>query len=130
CSWNQNVTNVELLSGNFGSETEAAEREAKRLRVTEHIDESALMLTENQASFVYLAVENKHFVRRRAMEYYKQHEYGFAQLEVSPEQFLFGFKRVFDDRYQVLAEHGYQVQETGGAKTKKKGRKELRLAEL
>ena len=121
----------ELSPVREGSETEAAERETKRLRVTEEIDESALMLNENQASFVYLAVENKHFLRRRAMEYYKQHEYGFAQLEVSPEQFLFGFKRnVFDDRYQVLAEHGYQAQKTGGAKTKKKGRKELRLAEL
>ena len=105
-----------------GPETEAQEREAKRLRVGEAEDAS---LQASEVPFAFLATEVPSFLKDTSRRYYKKHEKAFLAEGIKEDVFLFGMKRnSFQERYEALAA------QTAGGVTKKKGRKEIRLSDL
>lgn len=110
---------------------EAAEREAKRLRVI-HEEESGQVVSERtfDHSIAYMATEFPKFLSQEAKLHYASHEQGYMLHEVSQSQFLFGVKRKdFSERYAELEDSAMQAQGQAAA-GKKKGRKEVRLTEL
>ena len=117
-------------------EEEAAEREAKRLRVMEGETADASALRADGRSFSYWAVESQSFLTREAEHHFRQHETAYAAWEDSKSQFLFGVKRNdFHDQYLALedaAETSFaatsSTTSTGGGN--KKGRKEINLNQL
>ena len=106
---------------------EPAEREAKRLRAGDKPESSAFV---HDNLFAYMAVETKNFLRDQAAMQYDKHSEFHEGREVSKSDFVFAVKRNdFEDRYAGLAERAYSA---GQVETpvKKKGRKEIKLAEL
>ena len=109
-------------------ENEAAEREAKRLRVNEPAEDSALYAHENVMA--YLAVESKDFLKDQAAQQYEKFEEFYAEKGVSRDHFLFASRRnVFEHKYLELAEHAFAAGQTHEP-VKKRGRKEIKLSEL
>ena len=108
---------------------EAAEREAKRLRVTaEENTETAGVETEaGSGMFSFFAEESPKFLWKVARDSFHMHQAFYASEMVSEDAFMFGVKRNdFSDRYQKLNESAFQA----AAPVKKKARKEIRLSEL
>lgn len=108
-----------------GPETEAAEREAKRLRGGEVKEE------QDSGLFAYLVVEKPGHFLKVAKETYQSQEESFLALGVTLEDFMFGVKRnIFDDKFENM--YAYAMGNTDGntSAVKKKGRKEIRLQDL
>ena len=103
---------------------EMVERENKRQRVIAN-DESANYVSERVDP--EQAVSLAHYLRKKAMQYYRRHEVAFAKEGVSLKEFLFGVQRNdFSEHYEALSAGA--ANETDGQK--KKGRKEIKLYEL
>ena len=101
---------------------EAQERAAKRLRMEEKRD-------KDESLFCYLVVEKEGHLEKTARASYQAHEESYRRLGVSRQDFMFGVKRnQFDEKYIAMYEHAMQA--VGGPVTKKKGRKEIKLADL
>ena len=108
-------------------EAVSAEREAKRLRTTSH--DGALQSSEGP--FAHMVLEVPQFLEERARSYYSQHADFYKKRKVNEEAFLFGVKRNdFTEKYEALAAQEEPTGTSGGALTKKKGRKELKLTDL
>jgi len=111
--------------------SEAAEREAKRQRVSSEAPaESALFTWEK--SFSYLVVSEEVFLESQAKKKFEEKEIAYLAEGVSEETFLFGVERNdFEERYQILAEEiAMQAGEEQAAAVKKKARKEVVLKDL
>ncbi|CAE7715141.1 RE1 [Symbiodinium necroappetens] len=108
-----------------GDGNEAAEREAKRQRVTKEPGDVAMYATEKVDAT--LAAESGSYVRQKAREQYFNKEAAFLASGIDLHTFLFGVSRnYFSERYMALAATSGQ----GDSNVKKKGRKEIKLPEL
>ena len=105
-------------------ETEANEREAKRLRTNE--PGANFMFSENEPTFAFMATEVPKFLEEQAVASYVKHCDFYQQVGVLVNEFVFGMKRNdFSQRYHALAANPNQTDPP-----KKKGRKEIKLSEL
>ena len=104
-------------------ETEAQEREAKRLR-------GDLPPDDADGLFCYHVVEHPQLLKQRARESYANKIDDYLSRNVSLDDFLFAFRRnVFDEHYQAMYDHAMQAT-PGQSAGKKKGRKEVYLKDL
>ena len=104
-------------------ETEAQEREAKRLR-------GDLPPDDADGLFCYHVVEHPQLLKQRARESYANKIDDYSSRNVSLDDFLFAFRRnVFDEHYQAMYDHAMQAT-PGQSAGKKKGRKEVYLKDL
>ena len=111
-------------------DAEAAEREAKRLRLTadEKASEGADFVGEPLRA--YMVMESQHFLNTEARQQYFLYEEFYLEHRVSQSDFMFAvYRNLFDDKYAVLAEYAFQSGQTT-TPVKKKGRKELKLNEI
>lgn len=98
------------FTGNPGDE--AAEREAKRLRVIEEESADSVQEKPREHSIAYLAVESPKFLIQEAKLHYASHERGYQAHEVSESQFLFGVRRNdFQERYVALESNHWRKEE-------------------
>ena len=107
--------------------SEAAEREAKRLRIGSK--EASSFTSEGLLAF--MAVETPGFLVQQASQQFQRHAAFYSAKDVSAKQFLFGVRRNdFHHAYQQLCESALESNLAPVPGVAKKGRKELRLTEL
>eukprot|EP00435_Cladocopium_sp_Y103_P056571 s1232_g19.t1 len=107
---------------------EAAEREAKRLRITSKENTGTEVPDEHSGMFSFYAEERPKFLWKKARDTYQQHSSFYGREMVSEDVFMFGAKRNdFSQRYRQLNESAFQA---NAPHMKKKARKEIRLNEI
>ena len=107
---------------------EAAEREAKRLRVTSKENTGIESPAEHSGMFSFYAEEQPRFLWKQARDTYHQHASFYGSEMVSEDVFMFGVKRNdFSHKYSQLNESAFQA---SAQPMKKKARKEVRLNEI
>jgi hypothetical protein len=107
---------------------EAAEREAKRLRITSKENTGTESPAEHSGMFSFYAEGRPKFLWKLARGTYHQHASFYGSEMVSEDVFMFGVKRNdFSHKYSQLNESAFQ---SNAPPTKKKARKEVRLSEI